>query len=372
MKERAKKKTAMIAGGVLGVAVGVAAFRRLRAEVEELAEELELAAGVSFEVSTDDGAQIDGIVCGEGSTVVLSYGLGESRAVWVPVATRLLDEGCQVVLYDQRGHGGSTLGDASPAIEVLGHDLKSVLEHLDVKDAVLVGHSMGGMAVQAFAIEHPDVLAERVKALVLVSTGAAKVAGPPIGSWSRLVYGNSVIEWILKGRLGLVFIRPTAGKKIHPTHLMASRDDFTSTPAAVRLSWLRAIQDMDLRGGLANVKVPTTVVVGGRDLMTPPFLAKAIAAHLPGAQLVKVPGGGHQLTYEHPDLLAKMIVEALEAGEIGRTASAAELEEEGLATAGADHDLVVGEPGSDLEEPDLATEETSPAAEAPDLATAAS
>lgn len=60
-----------------------------------------------------------------------------------PVAHRLLDAGHRVVLYDQRGHGESSLGRAPVTVERLGEDLAAVLKHLDVRDAVLAGHSMG-------------------------------------------------------------------------------------------------------------------------------------------------------------------------------------------------------------------------------------
>ena len=67
---------------------------------------------------------------------------------------------------------------------------------------------------------------------------------------------------------------------------------------------------MDFRAGLADVAVPTTVVVGSRDLLTPPRLGRALAAAIPGARLVEVPGAGHMLPYEEPDLLAELILAA--------------------------------------------------------------
>lgn len=314
MKQLDKKR---VIGGLAGLAVGALAVRQIRMEVEELREELELAEGVSFEVVTEDGARIDGIVCGEGPPVVLCHGLTETRAIWVPLATRLLERGYQVVAYDLRGHGKSTAGDAPPKLDVLAHDLRALFETLDLQDAILVGHSMGGMAAQIFAIDHAEYVADRLRAMILTSTGAARVAGPPMASAARMVYGNLRFERLLNSRIGLALTRPTAGKTIHRVHLAASRDAFTAMPAADRLAWLREIQEMDLREGLPRVRVPTTVVVGGRDLMTPPFLSRIIVKHLPDAQLIKVPGAGHQITYERPDLLVEVIVEAAEAATRG-------------------------------------------------------
>ena len=67
---------------------------------------------------------------------------------------------------------------------------------------------------------------------------------------------------------------------------------------------------MDFRAGLASVAVPTTVVVGSRDVLTPPRLGRALAAAIPGARLVELPGAGHMLPYEEPDRLAEIICSA--------------------------------------------------------------
>lgn len=343
---------------VANVVVGIVLIRKIRNRFGELGEELEFAEGVSFEVVSEDGVRIDGITMGEGPPIVLCHGLTETRIIWVPMAMRLIVGGFHVVAYDLRGHGQSASGESPPTLRSLADDLKAVLEHLDLRDATVVGHSMGGMAAQAFAIEHPKVVTERVRALVLTATGAAKVAGLPVSRASRIVYGNRLFEWLLNSRVGLLLVRPTAGKSIHPVHLAASRDSFTAMPRADRLAWLKVIQKMDLRKGLATIDVPTTVVVGGRDLMTPPFLSRLIVKHLPGAQLIKVPGAGHQLTYERPDLMTQIVVDAAEAGGRGAPVRRRDLTDDGLATAtsGPDRDLVVSDDlSADLQELDAVT-----------------
>lgn len=342
------KKIGVAAGGVVGVAIGFVVARRLRRKVEELVQEFDLATGASFEVRSEDGAVIEGIVTGgDGPTVVLSHGWTETRAGWAPVAARLVDEGFRVVLYDQRGHGKSTMGSGDPSVAMLGADLQAVLEQTDCQDAVVVGHSMGGMAVLALGIGHATVVTERVRAVVLVSTGAARIAGPPITRLSRKVVAHPRVDRLLHSRVGLLFVRPSAGKTIHRTHLIASRDTFTATPADVRLAWLLAMQAMDIRKELASISVPATVVVGTRDIVTPPYMARAIVANLPDAQLVRVSGGGHQLPYERPDLIASLIIEAAAAGRTGHTASRSDLEDAGLAASGPNDDVVVTEQASD-------------------------
>jgi pimeloyl-ACP methyl ester carboxylesterase len=300
--------TAAIAGAA---AAGVAAGRRWRTADDPCATTvLDLAGARAFKVERPDGAVLDGVAVGSGPTVVLSHCWTGSRATWEPVAARLVAAGRQVVLYDQRGHGASTLGPDVPTIDQLGEDMAAVLEAVDARDAVLAGHSMGGMALQALAVTRPDVVADRVRAMVLAGTAGFGVAAGPLSAPVRFVTGDRRIERLLAGPLGPALSRGSVGRRPRHAHLVATRDAFLSLPTDVRLQFLTALQAMDFRAGLAGVAVPTTVVVGSRDLLTPPRLGRALAAAVPGARLVEVPGAGHMLPYEEPDLLAQLIVAA--------------------------------------------------------------
>jgi pimeloyl-ACP methyl ester carboxylesterase len=271
---------------------------------------LDLEGSEPFKVERPAGAVLDGVVVGSGPTVVLSHCWTGTRATWEPVAARLVAAGHRVVLYDQRGHGASTMGPEAPTVAQLGDDLAAVLEAVDARDAVLAGHSMGGMALQALAVGRPDVVAERVRALVLAGTAGFGVAAGLVSVPVRFVTGDRRVERLLAGRLGPALSRGAVGRRPRQAHLVATRDAFLSLPTDVRRQFLTALQAMDFRAGLAGVTVPTTVVVGSRDLLTPPRLGRALAAAVPGARLVEVPGAGHMLPYEEPDRLADIISSA--------------------------------------------------------------
>jgi non-heme chloroperoxidase len=269
-----------------------------------------LPPGEAFKVETEDGALLDGVVAGDGPLVVLSHGWTGNRSVWEPVAARLVKRGRRVVLYDQRGHGASTMGPEEPTIARLGADLEAVLRAVNAREAVVAGHSMGGMAAQALAVDHPDVVAERVRALVLVATGAARIVKRPVRISGHVTLGNPLVERLLLSPAGPALVRAAVGRRPRLGHLVATRDTFLATPADVRLVFFRAMQTMDLLAGLASVTVPVTVVHGRRDVMTPPRLGRVIAAAVPGARLVEIPGAGHMLPFEEPDLLTDLIAEA--------------------------------------------------------------
>jgi non-heme chloroperoxidase len=304
---------AAVATGVAAGAVGALALagRRWRAAEDPCAATvLDREGAREFKVERPDGAVLDGVVVGPDAApmVVLSHCWTGSRAVWEPVAARLVAAGRQVVLYDQRGHGASTMGPDAPTVEVLGDDLAAVLEAVDAHDAVLAGHSMGGMTLQALGVGHPDVVAERVRALVLAGTAGFGVAAGPLAAPVRFVSGSRAGDRLMAGRLGPALSRGSVGRRPRQAHIVATRDAWLSQPADVRRRFLIALQAMDFRSGLAGVAVPTTVVVGSRDLMTPPRLGRALAATIPGARLVEVPGAGHMLPFEEPDLLAELII----------------------------------------------------------------
>ena len=310
------RRSAVAAAGAIGLASGavgalVLAGRRWRAAEDPCAATvLDRAGAREFKVERPDGAVLDGVVVGPAGApmVVLSHCWTGSRAVWEPVAARLVAAGRQVVLYDQRGHGGSTMGPAAPTVEVLGDDLAAVLEAVDARQAVLAGHSMGGMTLQALAVGRPDVVAERVRAMVLAGTAGFGVAAGLLSAPVRFVSGSRATERLMAGRLGPALSRGTVGRRPRQAHLLATRDAWLSMPPDVRRQFLIALQAMDFRAGLAGVAVPTTVVVGSRDLLTPPRLGRALAAAIPGAHLVEVPGAGHMLPFEEPDRLAEIVL----------------------------------------------------------------
>jgi pimeloyl-ACP methyl ester carboxylesterase len=238
--------------------------------------------------------------------VVLPHCWTGSRAVWAPVARRLVDAGHPVVLYDQRGHGDSTLGRDAISVDRLGDDLGTVLDHLDLRSAVLAGHSMGGMTVMAHACRRAGRLGERARGLVLVATAAHGLTNlqPVMRVGLRALPVERMME---RPRLGCALVRGTFGADPHHAHVDATRVLFAATPRAVRQDCLGAMRAMDLRTGLRAVDVPAVVVLGTADRLVPNALTRAIADHVPGAHLVELRGAGHMLPFERADDVTAVI-----------------------------------------------------------------
>jgi non-heme chloroperoxidase len=270
-----------------------------------------LPVGRYTSVTTDDGAVLDVTVAGprEGPTAVLVHCWTGSKRVWAAVARQLMHAGYRVVLYDQRGHGASTAGAGIDSIDRLGRDLLAVLDELDIRDAVLVGHSMGGMAVQAFAVNHPDARRARVRGVVLVATAAHVLGRPVPAELVDRVIGDGRLEWTRRGRLGSISARAAVGRHAYPAHIALTADGMRNTDGAARVACLRAMTAMDLRDGLGAIDEPVTVLVGTWDRLTSLRRARVIASRLPNAELRVLRGIGHMVPLESPDSVVEAVVE---------------------------------------------------------------
>jgi pimeloyl-ACP methyl ester carboxylesterase len=286
---------------------------------------MELPGGEARTVRTDDGAELAvHVVEGRAPSVVLAHGWTNRMAVWSPVARALADAGHRVVLYDQRGHGGSSFGQGHPRVSSLatpdrtlplvtstrlGSDLMAVLQALDVDDAVLAGHSMGGFGVLAFAADHPFELRSRVRGMLLVSTSARRRALGPVDGLAVRTVGSGLSNWTLGRRgVGRAFTRRFFGRRVRPDVVELTRDWYLATPPAVRAACFAGTVGMDLRADLGKADVPAMVLVGRRDLVFPPRQSRELVAALPDARLEVVPGAGHMLPLETPWLVASRIV----------------------------------------------------------------
>jgi pimeloyl-ACP methyl ester carboxylesterase len=270
-----------------------------------------LPAGRSLTVTTDDGAELAGSDVGpaDGPTVVLAHCWMCSREVWAPVANRLVRAGRRVVLYDQRGHGSSTVGSEGYTIPRLGADLRAVLEAVDARDAVVGGHSMGGMTVMSLASYHAEVVTERARGLVLVATAASGLGrGGRADDIAVRVMASGMVERALRSPFGHALVRSSVGRTARHSDLKLTRELVAACPPASRHGWMKAILAMDLRAGLAGIDVPVAVLVGTHDLLTPPDRAAELVDAIAGAKLITLDGMGHMLPLEAPDEVAEAIL----------------------------------------------------------------
>jgi non-heme chloroperoxidase len=311
MRESERRRSARLAVSV----GGLAALRILRSRRPRWSRGIDpcgdggmsLPAGVRTTVVADDGARLSVLAAGPetGPVVVLAHCWMGRMELWGPVARRLVDSGHRVVLFDQRGHGGSSMGSSGFAVDRFGDDLGSILAALGLDDVVLAGHSMGGMAVLALAAQRPDVLRERVRGVALVATSAhnGSLRIPP-----RLAH--AVLGERASTRLATRDpwrLRRAVGVEAHRGHLQAMHEAMVATAGVARAGCLAAMGTFDYRTVLPRIRVPTTILVGTHDRLTPPARARVLASGVPAAQLRVLDGLGHMLPLEAPDVVASTI-----------------------------------------------------------------
>ncbi|MFB7468722.1 alpha/beta fold hydrolase [Streptomyces sp. NPDC056224] len=262
-------------------------------------------------VRTDDGAELAVTVLAPlagpptAADVVLVHGWAHSRRAWGTVADRLIRAGHRVVLYDQRGHGASTLGRAPVSVERLGADLAAVLGETGAREAVIAGHSGGGFAALSYTATSPS--AGRLRGLVLLGT-AAHGQDTPDGEVKMM--GSALFSRALRiPWLGRRLLGSTMGKGVDPVVLDVNRQLFAATVPRVRAEFFRCTRGWDVREALASVKVPAVVLHGEADKVIDIALARTLADVLPDSRFEAVPDAGHMLPLERPQLAVSAISE---------------------------------------------------------------
>ena len=308
------------AGLVSGLAAAAWATQRLaaarirRAPDADAARALESPIYVDHRLDTHDRGTIYVVESGAGPAIVMSHGVTLSVRTWFHQLELLPKEGFRAVAFDHRGHGQSVLGEAGHSLDALAEDVKTVLVGLDLHDVVLVGHSMGGVAVQSFAIRYPEVAKDRVRGLVLLST----LCKTPFGSRSTQVKArfeklfdrvpDTTVIWS-QPNLGLLLARLGFGHDPHPSHVELVRQMMLACPPETRRDAPRVLVGLDLTEDLPRIEIPTLVVGGTADVLTPPAHARQMARLIPNARLELVEGGGHMLMLERAEQLNRLITD---------------------------------------------------------------
>ncbi|MCX7791288.1 MAG: alpha/beta hydrolase, partial [Chloroflexaceae bacterium] len=223
--------------------------------------------------------------------LVLVHGAGGSRLHWPGSLRRL--PGATVYTLDLPGHGRSA-GAGCDTIEGYATAVADFLRAVGVERAVIAGHSMGGAIAMCLALDFAGL----VSGLVLVATGARLRVAPAILEGIRDDFAQSV-----------ALITRYAWSAQAPARLVArGRKGLLETDPAVLLSDFTACDRFDVMDRLGEIRVPTLVVVGTEDQLTPPRYALFLAGHIPGALLAVIEGAGHMVMLEQPDEVEKAAV----------------------------------------------------------------
>lgn len=230
-------------------------------------------------------------------TLVLLHAFPLDRAMWQSQLDGAEDR-FAVLTVDLPGFGGSPFPSNGCSIDQMADAVAAALDHLKIDQAIIGGLSMGGYVALAFARRH----AQRLQGLILADTKAEPdddAAKANRGKVIALVQEQGVgalIEQMIPKLLGSTTqeTRPAIADEVRK---IANRQSLAGVVNAVA-----ALRDRpDARPRLADIRVPTLIVVGDEDVVTPPSCSQAMAQQIPSSQLVTIPGAGHLSNLEQPN-----------------------------------------------------------------------
>jgi 3-oxoadipate enol-lactonase len=242
------------------------------------------------------GTPIQYDVRGNGPPVLFLHAFPLNLRMWDAQA-RALEATHQVVRFDARGFGGTPPGDGLLTMERIADDAVALLDHLGLSKTIVCGLSMGGYATFALMRRHP----ERVKGLVLADTRTA-----PDSTEAKRARSAQAETVRREGPPGIAdaFLQKAVGettRKEHPEVVARVREMIL---AASNRGIVDALAGLAARADsgptLREIKVPTLVVCGAEDALTPVADSEAIQRGVPGSRLVTIPKAGHLSSLEDP------------------------------------------------------------------------
>jgi pimeloyl-ACP methyl ester carboxylesterase len=301
---------------------GPPAFRRLRHSRIQTDDGIELAAREVGPISAPLTVIFVHGYClrmASWGLQMASWGLQMARleAYWGPTV--------RLVAYDQRGHGASDPAERdSCTIDQLGRDLQAVLDSVAPDGpVVVVGHSMGAMSIMSHARHHPDMVGSRIVGAALIASaaeGLIKAGLFPGWNWPVLeayrIAMGSMPRAANCGKsaavklLSPVLRRASYGRNPVPrTRSQVSNAMIGATALETVAAFIGSLERHDEMQSLPVLStIPTLVVGGDLDIATPFKNSTKIAAGLADTELLRVPGAGHMVHLECPDLVTDAIV----------------------------------------------------------------
>ena len=232
----------------------------------------------------------------EGPPVLFLHGYTDSWRSFAGVLSHLPPR-FRAIALTQRGHGDASRPAQGYHPRVFAADLAAFMDAVGIKDAVIVGHSMGSVVAQRFAIENPG----RTRGLALLGAFATLNQNPVI-----LDLWNTAVA-TLTDPVDPAFVRDfqqgTLARPVPPDFLDMIVAESLKVPAHVWRAALAGQMDEDVSGALGRIAAPTLILWGNEDAILPRQTQDVLAA-IPDAWLTVYPGAGHGLHWEEPARVA--------------------------------------------------------------------
>lgn len=317
-----RKRTAVVSAAVAALVGGVLARRSRITSPQPIGD---LPPEDLGPVASFDGTLLAVRSAGDPASpvVVLAHGFSLDMSVWCDLWPELARD-FRVVTFDFRSHGRSERAEGGDlSLRSMGRDIAAVLQAVSPdRPAIVVGHSMGAMAIIAMAEQRPELFGSRVCGVALIGAASSDVLSGAMGSVTELLRPRlGSIQAAARRVDGLrravlaspdvsgVVARVTQFGPDAPQHVVDHVVSLArATAAEVWTDALPELMGMDLRHAVPRIHVPALVVVGEHDRVTPPAAAVALAGALPDGRLTVIEGAGHIAMLEQPLALTRALV----------------------------------------------------------------
>jgi pimeloyl-ACP methyl ester carboxylesterase len=269
-----------------------------------------LPAGEEEYVKGADGNQIHCVSDGDGPTVVLAHGYLLELTVFNIVFRKLLGQGFRVIAFDQRGHGSSTAGANGCTSKTFSDDYRAVLDHYQVEQGILVGHSMGAFIAIVFCLNHPEVAFKRLRRLVFLGGTAGAVAQGSLPNRLQIpILKTGILKTLWRRRVvGRALIGQYFGLNADPRFIELMRSMLLRQNVKLTLPVLRAMLYENYYDRLHQIPIEARVICGEKDVTCPRWHSEKLGQNFSNATTTWVPNVGHMLSYEAPSVIIDAIL----------------------------------------------------------------
>ncbi|MRG48360.1 alpha/beta fold hydrolase [Chitinophaga sp. SYP-B3965] len=258
---------------------------------------MELPIVKNIQLST--GVEIQYVEQGavSGTPVIFLHGFTDS---WYSYEKAMMHLPFSIHAYvlSQRGHGLSSKPQKGYKPEDFTADVEAFMKELEIPSAIIVGHSMGSVIAQRFAIDHP----ERTRALVLIGAFANIKKNPGIVEFGKIVEQ-------LQDPIDSVFVhefqKGTLAKELDGMELHTYVSESRLVPARVWKELMYGLMDVDYEKELKKVKAPALILYGDKDMIVPESDQQVLAGALKNSTRITYKGTGHGLHWEEPERFAE-------------------------------------------------------------------
>jgi 3-oxoadipate enol-lactonase len=258
---------------------------------------------------------------GEGDPLLLIMGLAADSTAWLFQVPELARH-YRTIVFDNRGVGRSSKPRGPYTIHEMADDAAGLLDVIGIERAHVVGVSMGGMIAQELALRHP----KRVRGLVLGCTfpepdaeaerqrqfSLARFGGRVTASGETEIEVSAVDPLMLfQHLLPRVFNQSFIDRELPKLlQIFGGALQYGFSLEAI-LGQVEAIMGHRATDRLREITAPTLVITGDADLLVSPANSDVLARNIPGAKLVKIPGGSHGFNFETPDVFNREVIDFL-------------------------------------------------------------